>query len=104
MVLPAHADPEIRYAATDDAESSLTLYSPVHGITLHSSPAGPDDVLSKLRRNFKLHYADNSRTTAEKNWFARYPEYLNRFFTRSQRYMPFIVETAKSPELPSPKS
>lgn len=100
LVLPAHADPEIRYTATDDAEPTLTLYSPVHGITLDSSPAGPDDVLSKLRRNFNLQYVDNNRTAAEKRWFVRHPEYLNRVFARSQRYMPFIVEELERRNMP----
>ena len=100
LVLPAFASSEIRHTGADDANTSLTLYSPVHGIALDSSPAGPDDVLAKLRRNFSLQYVDNHRTAAEKKWFARHPEYLNRVFTRAQRYMPFIVEELERRNLP----
>ncbi|MEL7186576.1 MAG: LysM peptidoglycan-binding domain-containing protein [Pseudomonadota bacterium] len=100
LASPLHAAPDTRYVATEDAEPSLTLISPVHNVLLESSPAGPDDVLAKLRRNFKLKYTDNHRTEAEKKWFVRHPEYLDRVFTRAQRYMPFIVEELERRDLP----
>ncbi|MCH8944678.1 MAG: LysM peptidoglycan-binding domain-containing protein [Proteobacteria bacterium] len=70
---------------------SLTLYSPVHGLELMSTPAGPGDVLERLRRGFNLRYEDHPRTTAERKWFARNADYLDRVFTRAQRYMPYIA-------------
>ncbi len=70
---------------------SLTLYSPVHGLDLVSTPAGPGDVLARLRSNFNLTYDDNRRTAAELKWFAAHPDYLNRVFTRAQRYLPYIA-------------
>ena len=53
--------------------------------------AEPADVLDKLRAGFNLTYEDNARTAAELKWFARHPDYLNRVFTRAQRYMPYIT-------------
>jgi len=78
----------------------LTLISPVDGIDLVSTPAGVDDVVAKLRRGFRLQYADNHRTEAEKKWFARHPEYLERVFTRAQRYLPYIVAELERRNLP----
>ncbi len=49
------------------------------------------DVLDKLRAGFTLTYEENARTAAELKWFARHPDYLNRVFTRAQRYMPHIA-------------
>ncbi len=49
------------------------------------------DVLDKLRAGFNLTYEENARTAAELKWFARHPDYLNRVFTRAQRYMPHIA-------------
>lgn len=69
----------------------LTLISPVAGLDLRSTPAGPDDVLTKLRRGFDLTYVDSHRTAAELKWFAKHPDYLDRVFTRAQRYLPYIV-------------
>lgn len=86
--------------AQEDAEASLILISPVHGLELSSSSAGPDDVLKKLRTSFALQYEDNHRTEAEKNWFVKHPEYLNRVFTRAQRYLPYIVAELERRDLP----
>jgi membrane-bound lytic murein transglycosylase D len=87
-------------AAQEDATPVLTLISPVEGIEFESTPAGPDDVLARLRRGFNLTYVDNNRTEAEKKWFVRHPDYLNRVFTRAQRYLPYIVSELERRNLP----
>ena len=87
-------------AAQEDATPVLTLISPVAGIEFESTPAGPDDVLARLRRGFNLTYVDNNRTEAEKKWFVRHPDYLNRVFTRAQRYLPYIVAELERRNLP----
>jgi membrane-bound lytic murein transglycosylase D len=92
--------PQIMSTASADAVPSLTLISPVAGIEFESTPAGPDDVLARLRRGFDLSYVDNNRTQAEKNWFVRHPDYLNRVFTRAQRYLPYIVAELEQRNMP----
>ncbi len=87
-------------AGDEDAAPTLTLISPVAGFNLESSPVGPDDVIAKLRRGFNLTYVDNHRTEAEKKWFAKHPEYMQRVFTRAQRYLPYIVAELERRELP----
>ncbi len=79
---------------------ALRLISPVEGASLPSTPARPDDLLARLRRGFDLDYEDNARTAAERNWFARHPEYLERVFTRARRYMPHIVAELERRGLP----
>ena len=77
------------------------------------SPAAPDgpilllppevdltNVVNVLRENFALEYADNRRITLERNWYVRHPDYLQRVFTRAQRYMPHIVLELERRELP----
>ena len=86
--------------AEEDAAPTLTLISPVAGIELESTPVGPNDVLARLRRGFDLTYIDNNRTEAERNWFVRHPEYLNRVFARAQRYLPYIVDELERRDLP----
>jgi len=83
-----------------DAAPTLTLLSPVAGIDLTSTPAGPPDVLTKLRQGFKLTYVDNHRTEAEKKWFAKHPDYMNRVLTRAQRYLPYIVAELERRDMP----
>ena len=91
---------EVTSTALRDAEPTLTLISPVAGIEFDSTPAGPDDVLARLRRGFNLKYADNHRTKAEKKWFVEHPGYMARVFTRAQRYLPFIVAELERRDLP----
>jgi len=60
----------------------------------------PGDVLDKLRRGFGLTYEDNARTAAELKWFVRHPDYLNRVFTRAQRYLPYIATELERRDMP----
>jgi membrane-bound lytic murein transglycosylase D len=87
-------------SGAQDAAPALTLVSPVAGIDLTSTSAGPPDVLSKLRQGFNLTYVDNHRTEAEKKWFAKHPEYMQRVFERAQRYLPYIVAELERRDLP----
>jgi len=82
------------------ATPTLMLISPVAGIELKSTPAGPDDVLAKMRRGFNLQYVDNHRTEAEKKWFVKHPDYMDRVFTRAQRYLPYIVAELERRDMP----
>jgi membrane-bound lytic murein transglycosylase D len=82
-------------------EPSLTLISPLEGLTLESfGPADPYDLLTRLRVGFSLDYEENSRIEAERKWFARHPDYLARVLARSQRYMPYIMAEIERRGLP----
>ena len=82
-------------------EPSLTLISPLDGLTLETyGPAEPYDLLTRLRFGFTLDYEDNKRIAAERNWFVRHPDYLERVFTRAQRYLPFILSEIERRGLP----
>ena len=82
-------------------EPSLTLVSPLEGLTLETyGPADPYDLLTKLRFGFSLDYEDNKRIAAERNWFVRHPDYLARVFTRAQRYLPYIAAEIERRGLP----
>ncbi len=63
-------------------------------------PPPPVDLLDALRREFALEYEENSRIEAQRNWYVRHPDYLNRVFTRSQRYMPYIRDELERRGLP----
>jgi membrane-bound lytic murein transglycosylase D len=83
------------------AEPSLTLVSPLEGLTLETyGPAEPYDLLTRLRFGFTLDYEDNTRIAAERNWFVRHPDYLERVFTRAQRYLPYILGEIERRGLP----
>jgi membrane-bound lytic murein transglycosylase D len=81
--------------------SSASLPAAVPGAesTAAHNPARPD-LLARLRSGFYLRYVDNPRTAAERAWFVRHPEYLNRVFTRAQRYLPHIVDELERRNMP----
>ena len=79
---------------------TLTLISPVGAASLPSTPARPEDILSILRQGFTLDYEDNHRTEAERKWYIRHQDYLTRVFTRSQRYLPYILSELERRDLP----
>ncbi|MDH4109364.1 MAG: LysM peptidoglycan-binding domain-containing protein [Gammaproteobacteria bacterium] len=59
-----------------------------------------NDLLEQLRRNFELDSVMNARVQAELDWFLKHPEYLDRVFTRAQRYLPYIVAELERRKLP----
>ena len=83
-------------------EATLALLSPYEAFThLPSSPAiDPNDLLAKLRRGFELPTEDDRRIQAELNWFLKHPDYLDRVFTRAQRYLPYITAELERRDLP----
>ncbi len=60
----------------------------------------PADVLQRLRDGFELEEVDNARVRAERKWFVSHPEYLDRVFTRAQRYLPYITAELERRGLP----
>ncbi len=82
-------------------ELSLTLISPLEGLTLETyGPAEPYDLLTRLRFGFSLDAVDNRRIAAERDWYVRHPDYLERVFTRAQRYLPYITAELERRGLP----
>ena len=80
---------------------SLTLISPLEGLTLETyGPAEPYDLLTKLRFGFSIDREDNNRIAAERNWYVLHPDYLDRVFTRAQRYLPYITAELERRGLP----
>jgi membrane-bound lytic murein transglycosylase D len=77
--------------AIASSNPTLTLIPPLDDASLPSGQALPEDILDRLRQGFSLTYEQNHRTAAERKWFADHPDYLNRVFTRAQRYLPYIV-------------
>jgi membrane-bound lytic murein transglycosylase D len=81
---------------------SLNLISPLDGLwdQLETVEPASDDLLTRLRYGFDLAREDNRRIRAELNWFVSHPDYLNRVFTRAQRYLPHITDELARRGLP----
>jgi membrane-bound lytic murein transglycosylase D len=79
---------------------TLNLISPVTGIDLPTQQPAENDLLARLRRGFSLEPQDNNRVDGERKWFVNHPDYLDRVFTRAQRYLPFILDEIDKRGLP----
>ena len=95
------ADQEMPAAARQDPPS-LTLISPLDGLwdQLETVEPPSDDLLARLRYGFELPAEQNRRIDAERKWFVSHTDYLNRVFTRAQRYLPHITAELARRDLP----
>jgi len=85
-------------APESDQQLWLELDPLAKNVSVAAEPS--NDLLAKLRRNFELPTVMNKRIQSELNWFTKNPNYLNRVFTRAQRYLPFITAELEERGLP----
>ncbi|MFG1490535.1 transglycosylase SLT domain-containing protein, partial [Oceanospirillum sp. HFRX-1_2] len=66
------------------------------------TPALPQfNLWDRLLQSFKLDLEiTNPRIEAQLNWYKRHPRYLERVFTRAERYMFHVVEEVEARNLP----
>ena len=88
-------------SATDPA-GRLELVAPIgtRPAPKVTADAARADLLDRLRNGFALEWQDNNRIQAELSWFVRHPDYLDRVFTRAQRYLPYITAEIERRGLP----
>ncbi len=87
------------FAFSSHSVASIPGFAPqLEDYTSESQPS--DDILQKLRQGFHLRYIDNPRTAAQRAWFVKHPDYLNRVFARAQRYLPHIVGELERRNMP----
>lgn len=60
----------------------------------------PADLLAELRAGFSLGTIMNARVESQLNWYLKHPDYLQRVFTRAQRYLPHIAGELNARGLP----
>ena len=84
------------------AAVDLEPIEPLSGLWEPRQPQkfAPPELLARLRANFELDTVDNRRIDVERDWFVRHPDYLERVFTRAQRYLPYITAELERRDLP----
>ena len=89
-------------AAAQKEPPGLRLISPLDGLwdQLETVESDPNDLLAVLRDGFELEPQQDRRIDAELRWFTRHPEYLDRVFTRAERYLPHITDEITRRDLP----
>ncbi len=54
-------------------------------------PAGPVNLIDRIRDGMSLPVPDERRVRQELAWYSRHPDYLDRVLTRASAYLPHIV-------------
>ena len=87
--------------------TSGALPAPLLQVTLEgyrppaTAPAAPwNDLLGDIVSDFRLPDSENARIAAERRWYLRHPDYLQRVLTRAQRYLPHIVAELSKRDMP----
>ncbi len=98
----SRADPGNAADVVDQPFADTTVWLELDALAERVSvpTSAGNDLLETLRYGFSLDPVMNNRVRAELNWFVRNPAYLERVFTRAQRYLPHIVEELRSRALP----
>lgn len=76
------------------------LSSPDFATIEPSRAEDASDLLAAMRSNFRLEPIMNAQVESELNWYLKHPDYLQRVFTRAQRYLPHIVGEIQDRDLP----
>ena len=98
----AAAEPAFTVVNAGSVEHEYKVWLELEGYTPVAAvwPEPSNDLLARLRDGFELPTDLNPRIQAELNWFVKHPDYLNRVFTRAQRYLPYITEEIEARGLP----
>jgi membrane-bound lytic murein transglycosylase D len=70
-------------------------------IALIDRTAATDDLWERIRRGFGMPDLDNRLVRAKVDWYVSRPEYLQRTFERSRRYLYYIVEELEKRGMPT---
>ncbi len=89
--LPGFPDTSLVQTVRDSGEPTVIPPPP---------PPAPVDLIERIRADFQLTVPDEAAVRRELDWFRRHPDYLNRVFTRGERYLYHIVAELEAREMP----
>lgn len=83
------------------AADSIAASTPAATSTYESASDNVSySLLDSMSGEFYLPTLMNDRIESQLNWYSRNPEYLNRVFERSKRYLPHIVQEIRARGMP----
>ena len=68
--------------------------------TAKAAPAPPDDLWQRIRAGFAIDPPPPGSIDAERNWYAKHPNYLRRTMKRARPYLHLIVEALERRGMP----
>jgi membrane-bound lytic murein transglycosylase D len=58
------------------------------------------DIWQRVRSQFNFKFEDNSRITAQRNWYLKHPDYMKRVAIRAKPFLHLIVEKLEQQNMP----
>ena len=77
------------------------VHEPLRGVTKVDRTVQPDDLWQRIRNGFSMPNLDNDLVRDRTAWYAARPDYLQRMFERSRRYLYHIVEEIEKRGMPT---
>jgi membrane-bound lytic murein transglycosylase D len=74
---------------------------PLRGVTTIDRTVQPDDLWQRIRNGFAMTNLDNDLVRDRTAWYVARPDYLQRMFERSRRYLYHIVDEIEKRGLPT---
>lgn len=88
------------------ATAENTTAPGVDAVDTHVATSAPTDavaagdLLDHISGRLRLPDSDHKRIDQEYRWYVSHPDYLDRVFTRAQRYLPYIVQQVEQRGMP----
>ncbi len=96
------AEPKSTKLVTIKTPSTVILKPKVVFLKIEPEPIViPDDIWERLRKGMKLPELDNKRITAQREWFIKHPDYLQRVMQRAKPLLHFILNEIEDRNLPT---
>ncbi len=67
---------------------------------INESTQSPENLWLRIKQQLTFPIPDNDRLKAQKNWYLKHPEYMQRVATRAKPFMHYIVEQIEKNQLP----
>jgi len=77
------------------------LPEPQPEVSVAEPEAAPADLYGRIREGFGLDAVDSRAVQVQLDWYVRNPAYVERVFTRAQRFLPYIVEQVEARGMPT---
>ncbi len=93
---------EIHQALLNVLDESINIIHPVEdvSVSLIDDVIVEKDIWQRIRKGFSFKIPENRRVKAQRNWYAKHPEYLNRVIKRAEPFLFYIVEELEKNNVP----
>ncbi len=87
---------------TEPVSVSVTLRLPADALPAQpETPPAKQDMIAAMAASFRLRVAEREEIARQRDWFVRHPQYMERVFRRSERYLHYILGELDRRGMPS---